>query len=170
MTYPNSGYPQQTNQPPQLNTGHSCKIHPHSQPTMTSLPTGFLGHTSTGHKPLVHSNVLPPYLGPMYRPPSPLFMGSPSPSHSPNLLKMELMTPVIPGTPYPSTPCCLMPTQAFQLGQSPPPLHQKRKRDGESPSPLCPRPFQMAAYHEVKDLQAALPPLEDPFNDLFGST
>lgn len=146
MTFPSSEYQQQTNKPLQLNTGHSCEIHPPSQPTMTSLPTGFLGRSLTGRKPLVRSNVLPLYLGPLYCQPSPLFMGSPSPPPSPSqsLLKMEPTTLVIPGTPYPSTPCRLMPTQASQFTHSPPLLRQKRKRttlDGDLPTPLRPPPL-----------------------------
>ena len=146
-----------------------CATERHYHPTMTSLPTGYGRQASTGRKPLTRSNALPVLPTPSLRPPSPLFRPVSPGSQEPDLwIKTEPVSPVMPPLTQPETPLSEAPVLPFPLGESPPPLVQKRKRVSDTPRPdrLRPPPFKMMGYplmpYPMRDVGASA----DPFGSL----
>ena len=126
----------QTPTSPDIKPRHCCGSQQHYHPIMASLPTGYTTQGSTGRKPLVRSNAQ--ILGPSQFPPSPPHIS----------IKVEPISPMMPPPTQPGTPLQSAPVLPFPLGESPPPLTQKRKRGPDTlcPARLRPPPFQMMGY------------------------
>jgi len=132
-TLPNSVCQIPPHNPPSINTAGCCRNQGPYHPTMISLPTGFLGCTSTGRKPLVCSHAL--ILGPFpdqspqlqYSPPTLGRVKMEPPSSQP------LPPPIGPQTPMWPTPQPLEVPEAFLLPQETAYLKQKRVSSPEPP-------------------------------------
>ena len=153
MTCPCMAQLIQTPTYPDIKPRHCCATQQPYHPIMASLPTGYTTQGSTGRKPLVHSNAQ--ILGPSMFPPSPPHIS----------IKVELISPIMLPPTQPTTLTQYAPVLPFPLGESPPPLTQKRKRDSDTPRPNClrPPPFQMMGY-PLAMRAASLS--DDPFGSL----
>jgi len=138
---------------PAIKPRRCCATQQLYHPIMASLPTGYTTQGSTGRKPLVRSNAQ--ILGPSMFPPSPPHVS----------IKVEPISPMMLPPTQPGTPLQYAPVCPFPLGESPPPLTQKRKRGSNTPRPKClrPPPFQMMGY-PIAMRAASLS--DDPFGSL----
>jgi len=165
LTCPCMARPIQTPNSLDIKPRRCCATQQLYHPIMASLPTGSHTQGSTGRKPLVRSNAL--ILGLSLRPPSPLFRPV-SPEHPEIWIKEEPMSPVMPPPTQPETPPQYAPVCPFPLGESPPPLTQKRKRGPDTlrPARLRPPLFEMMGYplmpYQMRDAGLS----DDPFGSL----